>query len=367
MFRNETCLDKEPAVVNDGSGNDISIPTFLIYKILAHNLQETLKKQQPVLLELQWGIQDKNNLEASKPDVHLWTMSYDPLVNLEFYVDFRTVIKAFQGHVNFAPRYSLIDGSRFSCGAQPDANAPCDHLCTNHGRYCTLHAKDLSGHAIVKETTRRLCIWKHYSEDQWFDYVIFHKERCSPPHKFADSACIDEALKAAKIDGGVLQSCMSDAGDMDKDVTNTLLDDEMRYHNRSGVVSLPAITVNGAVLTYTSARSLFDTLCTEYWISASPKIPQVCETCGACPNAVGCLEKGKCVDYSDEQRHPDTGFKDENTKKSRHGWKIFWSLVVVMILGAGGWYYYKTQYLGNGFADRNALMSSYLQLSGEEG
>lgn len=366
-YPNETCESVDPVLVNDGSGRDISIPSFLIYKELGEALKGELKKNQPCLLELQWGLLD-TTIGHSPPKLRFWTTAYDPLVRLETYVELRTVLTAFNKVAVFSPRYRILDGSRFGCDKDTDtANGPCDHLCTNHGRYCTLHAVNLSGNAIVKETLRRLCIWKHYgvNADMYWDYVIYHKQECSrAPESFADVPCIDAAYRAAKIDASTVQQCMVDAGSVDADTTNALLDEAVKDHGRSGVVTLPALTVNHQVLSYTSARSLFDTVCTEYWLSNVDQIPSICEACSACPNIIGCVEQnGKCVGFSNDQRHPATGFSD-NSKKGR-GWKFFWSLAFMGIAAGAAWYYYDQNIRGNRRAG-TSLMNDYLHLSGEE-
>lgn len=365
-----TCDEAFPLLVNDGSGADISIPSFVIAKSLGDALKEQLRKDQPCLVELQWGIRN-HNLTSARPEIHFWSSAYDPLVSLETYVDLRSVVTAFDDVVQFSPRYALIDGSRFKCQGEPDANAPCDHLCTNKGRYCTTHAKDLSGNAIVTETLRRLCVWKLFSATaagKYWDYVIYHKQECGSPHLFADQACIDDALQAAKIDGKLVAQCMDDAGNVDKDATNALLDLALTEQSKSGVVALPALSVQHKVLRYTSARSLFDTVCTEYWLSGVDKIPAICETCGACPNTIGCLEQGKCVDFSNKERHPDTGFsrkKHDGKKKKGHGWKIFFSFVFVAGAAAAAYYYYEHYVRGNRRGGVS-LMNDYLHLSGED-
>jgi hypothetical protein len=145
-----------------------------------------------------------------------------------------------------------------------------------------LHNVDLSGAAIVKETLRRLCVWKpiSYNANMYWDYVIYHKQECSDhPGKFGYTKCIEEAMRVAKIDAATVSHCMSDAGNLDQDVTNALLKDAVMDQSRSGVVvTLPALTVNRQLLRYTSARALFDTVCTEYWLSGIDTIPAVCET-----------------------------------------------------------------------------------------
>lgn len=366
------CDQNDPVLVNDGSGADVSIPSFFIMKPLGDALKDRLReKNLPALVELQWGIREED-MTHSRPRFHLWTTAYDPLVSLETYVDMRTVAKAFHDVADFSPRHSVIDGTRFQCHVEvTDDNGACDHLCTNNGRYCALHATDLSGSAIVKETLRRMCIWEHFKANpanQYWDYVIYHKQQCGRPDQFANQKCVDEAMRVAKIDAATVSECMSNAGNMDADVANGLLDAAIVDQRNSGIVSLPAIAINNKVLKWTSANSLFDTICTEYWLSGIDKIPAICETCSACPNAIGCLEKGHCVDYSNEERHPNTGFpsnSNSNNKKGRRGWKIFWSLTAVFGVAGAAFYYYNNQQSRQQRHGGN-FMSNYLHLSGEE-
>jgi len=368
-YGNETTCtqDADAVLVDDGSGGDITIPTFLIFRDLAQDLKTHLKNNQTALVELQWGLPECH-METKVPHFHMYTTAYDPLVSLEFYVDLHTVVKAFQGKVAFAPRFSLIDGHRFHCNTEPDENAPCDHMCTNHGRYCTKHATELSGHAIVRETLNRLCIWKHYGNttaDKYWDYVIYHKQLCAAdPHSFADPKCIGDALKVAGINHDIVESCVRDAGDLDVDGTNALLEDELHHMETSGVHSLPALTVNRKVLHWTTAHGLFETLCTEYWLSDVQTVPEVCTKCSSCPNAVGCLEKGKCVEFDNSERHPDTGYKRAEEKKGGHGWKFFWFLTFIGTVG-GAYYYYDQN--RDRFVNRRGggMLNDYMQLHGE--
>jgi hypothetical protein len=78
----------------------------------------------------------------------------------------------------FRPHYSIIDGSCFGCDVATTSDT-CNSLCTNNGRYCTVHAKNLSGHGILQETVRRLCIAELYwsnetGSEMYWTYIIQH-------------------------------------------------------------------------------------------------------------------------------------------------------------------------------------------------
>jgi len=409
------CYEQPPRLVNDGSGNDITIPTYLVYKNLKDKMeQHGWSKKQPILMELQWGLQSPL-LDANTIDLtyRFWTNAHDPYVDLETYHNLRGVHDAFKDKAQFYPRYDLVDGTRFHCTSnnnanyrmlvdavkvgnssddsggggndtQPVTNPACDQLCTNGGRYCTIHAKELSGHAIVRETLRRLCIWKHYSTPEsgpdhkaWWEYTLYHKERCSyDPHKFADHDCVHDALAHAGIRPDLIDQCMTDSGDIDStDSTNALLQEQLDKKEHAGITTLPAIVV-GHQVQELSTYKLFDTICQEYWRSNVQSVPDICVKCGSCSNIPGCLKAGgKCVDYDNAQREPAPSSEGDKTehdddkkgsgKKGRSGWRIFMWIVLIGGLGGGGYYWYKKRQeemnMGGG-GGRGGLLNNYMQL-----
>lgn len=131
-----------------------------------------------------------------------------------------------------------------------------------------------------------------------------------------------------------------------------MLDDMLLKQERSGVVSLPAITVNQKVLDHASSYLLFETVCMHYWLSNSPSVPDVCETCGSCPNKIGCLEHGHCVPFSS---------KNQQKNKTNHGWRTFFFFLFALAIGGGVCFYYKQR---DEFNYRVGL-NGYRQLRGE--
>lgn len=84
-FPNDTCIDHDPILVDDGSGADVSIPTFLIFKGLAHSLHQTLMANQPVLMDLKWGLHPEYGADSNDLPLYvsLWTSAHDPYLDLE--------------------------------------------------------------------------------------------------------------------------------------------------------------------------------------------------------------------------------------------------------------------------------------------
>lgn len=275
----------------------------------------------------------------------------------------RLVLDKLQGKVHFRPHYSLIDGTRFHC----QENGPCDHLCTNHGRYCSTHAKELSGYAIVRESLRRLCIWKHYVDDaetknvnpnKFWDYVLYHKEHCSDPHTFAAEECLQNSQARAGIDNLVINECMTDSGNVEDDTTNSLLEAQLNRQKETSVVSLPAISVNRHILDTPSSYLLFDHVCWQYFSANNVMIPEACLKCISCPNKIGCLEEGHCVDFKQHTPPPPKG----GGKKAHSGWRrFFWSMIAIAAFGGAFYYYNKLRQDGNPIS-----LGHYMQLRGGE-
>jgi hypothetical protein len=67
------CTDEAVVLVNDGSAGDVSIPSFLLYKSVATNIMEELKKDQPVLMELTWGLKVPTGPNPPPVQYHLWS------------------------------------------------------------------------------------------------------------------------------------------------------------------------------------------------------------------------------------------------------------------------------------------------------
>jgi hypothetical protein len=84
-FPKDTCIDHAPILVDDGSGGDVTIPTFLIFKGLEQKLRDKLTANQPVLMDLKWGLHPTELGKADNLDLYvgLWTSAYDPYLDLE--------------------------------------------------------------------------------------------------------------------------------------------------------------------------------------------------------------------------------------------------------------------------------------------
>lgn len=364
----------EPVVdlSNDGSAGDVSIPTFLIYKLRAEALIKELQtNNQPALVELAWGMPNKT-MDAEKPKIehHLWSTANDGLLDVITLQHFKTISTTLAPHgAHFTPKFSLVSGKRFGCDKQSETG-PCDHLCTNNGRYCALNAYHLDGHSILNETVRRLCVWQEYGSKAtttgvatYWDYVIYHLEHCAQLY-YSDQHCLHDAYKHAKIDEKVINQCMADSGGTTEDKENSFLEQQLLDQQRAGVVTTPSVLVDDHPLEEANSFMLFEGLCRRYWARNWTTTPEVCYKCANCANHIDCLTSGgKCDENSvPKGLIPDDGNDGGSKKKKKgHGWRFFWFF---SFIGAcfGGYVYVKKQQE----AGEAGVLNSYFQLNSDE-
>jgi hypothetical protein len=393
---NYTAFDCRPAgkpvLINDGTAGDVTIPVWIVSKPVGQALIDSvMTKNQPALVEYAWGLprnETENDTGASGAvktvTFYLWTAAaHDPQLTSINVAQLQSVIKAFEGKLILEPKFRLLDGKHFNCPQFTDVNtSPCDHLCTNGGRYCAVHQKDLSGHAVVRESLRRLCIWKHYDQTAYYSYWAEHSSVCADPHLYASKDCVAQSLHNANMDPKIIDDCMKESGDMDSSDSNALLQGMIEEQQISGVVQLPIIAHSDTLEPLRdgpSAHNLFQTTCFHfYWHAKQTNlnwedIPSICETCIECPNLMGCLEHGQCDGFDQHDKGGKDGGKNPpkgNGKKSgsphrRRGWHFFWFLVFLGLAYYAYKYYQQQQ--GNMYQGRGAgggLLGSYLQLSG---
>jgi hypothetical protein len=314
----EMCETVEPYMSDDGSGADISIPTFLLFKHDADAIKSTLvERNQPVTAELSFYIPN--------PDGHVeydvWTSPVDP-TSREWISTFQSAAMAFRSHAKFTPHMDIIDGVLNGCNSTAN-NDPkairagiCEGLCTNHGRYCALDpdgdlAVGASGSDVVVESLRQLCIWQVYggTDDigvEWWKYAKAFAMDCAydrtgvrkEGENFANAKCIANALDLAGIDPVKIEKCMADTGGLDGDVVNTLLEQQLVDKAKDGMVVLPTLFVNNAPIRGAfDYRNAFRAICNGFAVGSGPEI---CEVCERCHDVVACVTNGgRCDDTVD--------------------------------------------------------------------
>lgn len=349
----DVCQPAEPIMADDGSGGDISIPSFLMFKKDADEVKAELRANHPVQIEMQWALPQPDD----RVEYDLWTTPSDP-VSKDFQQKFKPVAEALGDRAYFTPHMYIYDGIKSNCQGFDGENM-CFNLCTNNGRYCATDPDNdldhgISGADVVKESLRRICIWKHHGDEdgvgsQWWDYMAQFMERCDSPDYFANDDCVKDAYKHAKIDGEVIERCMRDSGGLDKDSTNTFLDLEMQAQVARGVVILPTAFVNTVALRGgLSVDTVFTAVCNGYLEGTEPK---VCKECIGCGDFDTCIAKKKC--------------KGKGGGVSPH---VFMGsiLLISLVFGAAAfWHYRKTREEMR--EQVRGILAEYMPLEGDEG
>jgi hypothetical protein len=288
------CESTEPIMADDGSGSDITIPSFLMFKQDADPIKEAISKNTVVRVEMSWAL--------PRPDAtvqyQLWTTPKDP-VSVPLLKSFREVAQALGEHAQFTPHMYIYDGVFAGC-MDDEGDDVCYNLCTNNGRYCATDPDDdldkgISGSDVVTESLRRLCIWQEYGKDgvgmPWWDYVDEFLYRCDDEKYFTNDACIKDAMKHAGVDFDTIEKCITDAGGLE-DGQNTILDQELDKRQELGVVILPSFFVNNAPLRGAlTSGEVFEAICAGY---ASGSEPAVCMNCRICDDLPNCVAIGHC-------------------------------------------------------------------------
>eukprot|EP00978_Attheya_sp_CCMP212_P021224 scaffold61816_cov54-Attheya_sp.AAC.1 len=295
--RGVECETREPIMADDGSGADISIPSFLMFKQDADPIKAELMANHPVRMEMAWSLPSPDD----RVEYDLWTTPSDT-VSRDFQKTFKPAAESLGKHAYFTPHMYIYDGIKSGCQGLNGENQ-CYNLCTNNGRYCATDPdndldKGISGADVVRESLRRTCIWKQYGEDdgygaEWWDYVNEFMFRCDNEEFFSNEDCVDDVYTHSKIEKKLVKQCMNDSGGLEDDSANAILEEQLAAKDATGVVILPAAYVNGAgirgALTFST---IFKAICAGY---LSGTAPSVCTACANCQDEMSCVNAGICA------------------------------------------------------------------------
>lgn len=126
------CETAEPVMADDGSGADVSIPSFLMFKHDADKVKDELKRNRPVRIEMQWSLPQPDD----RVEYDLFSSPTDP-VTYHLFQDFKDIAKALGNRAYFTPHMYVFDGVRSQCHGMNGENQ-CFNLCSNNGRYCAM-------------------------------------------------------------------------------------------------------------------------------------------------------------------------------------------------------------------------------------
>merc|ERR1712038_529358 len=289
------CENNEPIMADDGSGGDITIPAFLMFKVDADLIKEEVKERDGLVqLEMSWAMPNPDSIV----EYELWTVPSEE-VSKPFQKEWKDVAKKLGDHSRFTPHQYIYDGVKSRCHGMDGRNL-CLSLCTNNGRYCATDPDNdlehgITGADVVTESLRRICVWNHYGQEDgvgllYWDYIYEFLKRCDSDDFFANQDCINDVYKNAKIDGKRIESCMEDSGGTSADHVNTILEREIDSANRRGVVVLPTMFVNSVALRGALATgTVFTAVCAGFHEGTTPAI---CDQCTDCVDVAGCVKNG---------------------------------------------------------------------------
>jgi len=300
----DACETEEPIMADDGSGADISIPSFLVFKQDADQIKAVITKNQPVRIEMSFSVPAPD----SRVEYDLWTTPADG-ISFPFLRNFKEGALALDKDAYFTPHMYIYDGTRAGCHSD-DADGGgenyCTGLCTNGGRYCATDPdgdfdSGISGEDVVRESLRRICIWNSYGKEDgigrpWWDYVEEFLFRCyDPDHPdfFTKDECIADAMTHAAVDKTIVDQCMTASGGLEEDRENTLLEASLADKDTAGAFLIPSLFVNQAPIRgVLSFSTVFRAICAGF---AAGSEPEVCKACSNCHDEESCVQDGRCT------------------------------------------------------------------------
>ena len=371
-------------MANDGSGNDITIPSFLLWKRDADYFKQAfVEGDQTVRVELYFPPRPTTHPDATlvkreEPSVtlDLWVLPSD-LMSLNLIQRFQPAAVAFRERLNFTLHTLIMNGTRVGCRRQQADGEEfnqhfCNRLCTNEGRYCasepdvSLYAgmtraptNPISGADVVKESLRQLCIWSNAqsfpkTKYLWWSYAREFYQACFSTGRFHDDTCIQQVYEKVGIPGNVIDDCMSNSGGLTNGI-NSKLEAQLELISDHAIHVLPTLHINGVPYggeNVITADSIFHVVCAHLKYSTLPSdTPErrLCHLCGPseCTDFSGCMEhNGACPDFIRfapvKQQNGNSDYNSDANTTGGVSVFIFLSSIVlltVLTVVAATWYY----------------------------
>jgi len=134
------------AMMDDGSGGDITIPSFYMTNEDSDAIKKELIADIVVLAQMSWF----STISSTKMQYDLWTASPLDETFIKFVKNFKDTAMALKDYTQFEPHSYIHDGSQYSC----IGNTNCESLCTNHGRYVEVRKRSrLKGPYLIEHLT----------------------------------------------------------------------------------------------------------------------------------------------------------------------------------------------------------------------
>ena len=112
---------------------------------------------------------------------------------------------------------------------------------------------------------------------QWWSYVALFADHCANPTNFSNEGCARGVYHQVGINVKAIVQCMEDSGGLTNDVSNALLDEEIKARSEFGMILLPSIFVDGVPLRdEVSPYAVCQALCVSLWNGTDPAPCSLC-------------------------------------------------------------------------------------------
>eukprot|EP00939_MAST-03C_sp_MAST-3C-sp1_P005510 g5510.t1 len=284
-----------PFMANDGSGDNIRIPSYLVSAYNAQNLKSALCSKSDksscsvaadytsfVMVTMEWDVPSTDG----HVDWEIWTSSED-WYGAEFKREFARVARELEESTDFTPHYYHYDGLESGCMDATSGENVCVSNCINSGRYCSItpHGENIdsvTGADVVKENLRQMCVWKvskaASKEYQWWDYIVDYADQCFGEEGVENSESLEQCSTQVMQENGItyadVQSCITGSGGYDVNGgANTMLQADLEMKKQLMILELPTIIVNGATLRLSpSYGPVLTAICAAYTDGTEPLI-----------------------------------------------------------------------------------------------
>merc|ERR1712032_1288421 len=191
VMDNQYHHNKRVFMANDGSGDDIKIPSVFVDYDTGMTLKTAIQSwgDNTIRVSLDWSLPETRG----KVRWSLWTSSEDRVAK-NFKENFQLAFQRLgASHQVFTPHFLLSDGSHFcfrKTGNGQQINI-CGNSCLYGGLYCAVSSDPSLSHAvkgkhIVSENLRQLCIFnmtagvnRDKATSMWWDHIDYFNLNCN--------------------------------------------------------------------------------------------------------------------------------------------------------------------------------------------
>lgn len=258
IVNNEPNRDPEDVImIDDGTGNNIVIPTILISKEDGDNLKKAIKetdqnlmpgqKREYVVLIVNFEMENPDN----RVEYDIWYTSGDKNA-LTFIAEMHEYNKMLGDHALMTPH--IMVQTCFWCSVtemQDNCLRPKQTVyCAPPGNYHPLNGKE-----ALRQGLNEICVYKTYKDvdnaEKWWMYME-KSFKCLDERYSA--TCLDQIIKDLDIDPFQIQRCLYDEDELLKSDYESIQSNEIMYN--------PAVVINQRIYRgILKADHIFSTIC----------------------------------------------------------------------------------------------------------